>query len=194
MRGQDKPIEQNPGNALHGLRDLCDDYVTKDTVMAEIGCFFGVSTELFAMHCKKIYAVDPWGLITPDYHSQNHIPLLLSWGRGDEVQRAFEERMAPYDNVETMRAFSVDAAKEFEDESLDLVYIDGDHARKEVLADLLAWYPKIKCGGVLSGHDWNNPHVRKGIKMWLEQTGINWQKQPRKNRGYTDGSWRLVKQ
>ena len=189
----DLPSEENPGNGLRGLKDLCDDHITKDTVMAEIGCFLGASTELFAMHCKKIYAVDPWGLITSDYESTNHIPNFKIYGGGDEVQRAFEQRMAPYDNVETMRAFSADAAKEFEDESLDLVYIAGDHARKQVLADLLAWYPKIKSGGVLSGHDLNNHHVRKGIEMWRYETSVVWQKQPRRGRGYIDGSWRILK-
>lgn len=49
---------------------------------------------------------------------------------------------------------SVDAAKWFKDRHFDYVYIDGAHTYSEVSEDLIAWYPKCKIGGVMSGHDW----------------------------------------
>jgi len=194
----DQSPRENPGNGLHGLKDLCDDHVTKDTVMAEIGCFRGASTELFAMHCKKIFAIDPWGLIVsegavdPRGYALDHRIDMRIWGGGDAVQEVFEDRMSHYDNVEIIKGFSVSVAEQFRDESLDLVYIDGNHARKEVKADMLAWYPKIKHGGVLCGHDYGSHHVKKGIELWEEETGMKFQRQPRRGRGYRDGSWRLV--
>lgn len=48
---------------------------------------------------------------------------------------------------------SVEASADFADESLDAVFIDGDHSREAVLADLNAWAPKLKKGGILAGHD-----------------------------------------
>ena len=47
-------------NKLKGLKMLIDDIVTRDTVMVEIGSFSGVSSELFALHCKEINCVDLW--------------------------------------------------------------------------------------------------------------------------------------
>lgn len=49
---------------------------------------------------------------------------------------------------------SVKAAKRFEDESLDFVFIDADHSDRAVREDIAAWLPKVKIGGLLCGHDY----------------------------------------
>ncbi len=41
----------------------------------------------------------------------------------------------------------------FEDGSLEIVYIDGDHTYEAVVKDLAAWYLKIRKGGILRGDD-----------------------------------------
>ena len=48
---------------------------------------------------------------------------------------------------------SVEAAKDFEDKSLDFVYIDAAHDYESVKVDIRAWFPKIKIGGTIGGHD-----------------------------------------
>ena len=53
-----------------------------------------------------------------------------------------------------IRATSEKAAQIFPDESLDFVYIDADHSYKHVVNDLNLWYPKVKSGGLISGHDY----------------------------------------
>lgn len=50
---------------------------------------------------------------------------------------------------------SVDAAKLFDDKSLDFVFIDANHKYDYVSADIAAWFPKVKSGGIISGHDYN---------------------------------------
>lgn len=50
---------------------------------------------------------------------------------------------------------SLRAARTFADGSLDFVYIDGNHTRESVLEDCRAWWPKIKPGGTLAGHDYD---------------------------------------
>ena len=42
------------------------------------------------------------------------------------------------------------------DGSFDVVFIDGDHKYRKVVADILAWRPKMKPGGLMSGHDFTN--------------------------------------
>ena len=61
-----------------------------------------------------------------------------------------------------LRKKGVDAATQFEDESIDFVYIDGDHSYDFVKNDIAAWYPKVKQGGILSGHDYTPGNPQKG--------------------------------
>ncbi|MBU3591454.1 class I SAM-dependent methyltransferase [Polynucleobacter sp. 78F-HAINBA] len=55
------------------------------------------------------------------------------------------------------------AADQFQDESFDLVYIDGDHTYEGVVKDLAAWYPKVKKGGIICGDDIGWPGVKKAV-------------------------------
>lgn len=48
---------------------------------------------------------------------------------------------------------SQSAVKQFSDNSLDFVYIDANHHEPQISADLLAWWPKVKPGGIFGGHD-----------------------------------------
>lgn len=50
---------------------------------------------------------------------------------------------------------SVDAATQFQDASLDFVFIDGDHSYESVRADIAAWLPKIRYSGIIAGHDFS---------------------------------------
>lgn len=63
-----------------------------------------------------------------------------------------QTRLTPYD-VTFARALSVTAARNISDGSLDFVYIDGNHERAYVAADLEAWSPKVRTGGIVAGHD-----------------------------------------
>ncbi len=52
------------------------------------------------------------------------------------------------------RAYSLEAAKQFKDGSLDFVYIDANHALPYVMDDICAWEPKVRKGGMVAGHDY----------------------------------------
>lgn len=53
-----------------------------------------------------------------------------------------------------IKKYSMDALQHFEDESLDFVYIDGNHTLPYVTADIFGWERKIRKGGIISGHDY----------------------------------------
>lgn len=62
-----------------------------------------------------------------------------------------------------IRKLSIEAAKEFTNESLDVVFIDMSHEYADVKVDLDCWFPKVKYGGYIAGHDRSWPGVRKAI-------------------------------
>lgn len=83
---------------------------------------------------------------------------------GDLLYERTTQKLAPFgERSEIVRATSEEAASRFEDESLDFVYIDADHDFKAVSQDLAVWVPKVKVGGLLSGHDFN-PGRKSGVR------------------------------
>lgn len=55
------------------------------------------------------------------------------------------------------------ASRQFADGSLDAVFIDADHHAEAVEADIRAWWPKLRPGGIMAGHDWDRPGVKQGV-------------------------------
>jgi predicted O-methyltransferase YrrM len=70
-------------------------------------------------------------------------------------------------DIAEIRASSLDAARRFEDRSLDWVFIDADHAYRAVRADIAAWAPKLRDGGLLSGHDYGRAGVTDAVRIAL---------------------------
>jgi predicted O-methyltransferase YrrM len=131
-------------NQLKGLKMLIDEYITENFVMVEIGSFAGISSELFALHCKELYCVDLWDPYWEITDKQ----------RIEFAEFSFDKMIKNYENVYKVKKSSVEASKNFEDGSLDLVYIDAAHDYDSVRQDILTWLPKIKKGGFIAGHDY----------------------------------------
>lgn len=91
--------------------------------------------------------------------------------------QTFQENMQPIiNNFEVIIDQSDSADKYFEDESVDFCFIDACHLYENVKADILAWWPKIKRGGVIAGHDLCQEHP--GIYQALnEMWGDNYSKE-----------------
>lgn len=133
-------------------------------VLVEIGSYAGESMEAFIQSGKVIeaFAVDPWvGGWSPtdpaDYRADMRA-----------VEAAFDKRMLPYNNVTKMKMTSATAVVYFLDESVDLVYIDANHSYEFVRQDIELWLPKIRQGGIISGHDYGfTPHA--GVKQAVDE-------------------------
>lgn len=74
--------------------------------------------------------------------------------------------------VRPVRSTSVEAAASYPDASLDAVFLDGDHSTAAVVADCQAWWPKVKPGGVLMGHDRDWVTVAHGVKAFEQFVGV----------------------
>jgi predicted O-methyltransferase YrrM len=81
-----------------------------------------------------------------------------------EVEVSFLKNIESYQCIEHIRDVSLNAAKQFENETFDFIYIDANHDYESIRDDINAWVPKIKVGGFISFHDVNNENIIKVIK------------------------------
>lgn len=118
----------------------------------EIGTHLGVFAcqWLESWPVGKLFCIDPWRKLG------GYDDAINTRDREADFREA-KERLAPHiHRVEFVRNTSVQAAAVFLDHSLDCVYIDGNHWRPHVDMDIGAWWPKVKTGGILAGHDWSD--------------------------------------
>jgi predicted O-methyltransferase YrrM len=165
------PRPRKAGDSIGGLTDLLD-WIARTSgpktggqlfTMAEIGCFSGQSTEVFASRVDKLIAVDSWDDATLLGNTAlTQYPMA-------RVKECFLERMERFGNkIHVINMPSLDAAKHIPDGSLSMIYIDADHRYEAVKDDIAAWYPKIRIGGFIAGHDYNEqnwgPQVSRAVK------------------------------
>ena len=117
---------------------------------AEIGVFKGVYSEQLCQGNPnlRLLCVDPY-LKYPDFRDQ------IDQKMFDDAQKEAQKRLAPYDCT-FIRRMSTHAAQDIRDGSLDFIYIDGNHQFEFVVADLAAWIPKVRVGGIIAGHDYKS--------------------------------------
>ena len=56
--------------------------------------------------------------------------------------------------IQIVRKYTTEAVKDFPDEFFDFIFIDANHTYEGISQDLVDWWPKVKPGGVFSGHDY----------------------------------------
>ena len=119
----------------------------------KIGVEVGIrSGEYSETLCKaipgvKLYGIDPY-IAHKGYRDHTRQSSFNTF-----KQEAIE-RLAPYKDYVFIEKFSMDAVKEFADNSLDFVYIDGDHSFQSATNDIAEWGRKVRPGGIISGDDY----------------------------------------
>ena len=87
-----------------------------------------------------------------------------SQGNAEEVSEKARVRLEPFkDRVKFVYKQSEEAFLLYPDYYFDYVYIDGDHSYWGAYRDIKLWYPKVKVGGLLAGHDIGMPSVAKAV-------------------------------
>ena len=98
----------------------------------------------------------------------------------DYLFKEFSRNIEPVkDRIKVHKMSSVDAAKLYQDRSLDFVFLDGGHTEADLLADIKAWRPKLKPGGILAGHDYSAtdyPDVQRVIDTVFPERALIWGK------------------
>lgn len=145
------------------------------TTIAEIGVYKGEYTEVLAKAGLTVYAIDPWDeAVEYPYYNGKSNPQAVE----DENYAITKKRLEKCPNVILIKRTSMDAIELFEDESLDAVYIDGNHSFKYVAEDIASWIKKVRKGGFVCGHDYfygnkENFHVRYVVDAFVAAHGID---------------------
>lgn len=129
-----------------------------------------------------LYCVDPWKA----HKAYRDIRKLSTFSNAHEMAT---RRLAQF-GCTLIREYSMDAVKRFADNSLDFVYIDANHSFDYVMQDIMAWTPKVKKNGMVSGHDYTdengvgvkdavdayckNHHYRLNVTTEKDHLGYSW--------------------
>lgn len=141
----------------------------------EIGVANGVYSETLmkANPQLKMWGVDPYEPHQGyrDYVHESTFNQMLSDAH---------ERLDKFPNYTFIRKYSMDALADFEDGTLDFVYIDGDHCFESCVADIAGWIKKIRPGGIIAGHDYVRHKGNARIQVMQAVQGYTdaWQIKP----------------
>ncbi|MEP6663529.1 MAG: class I SAM-dependent methyltransferase [Verrucomicrobiota bacterium] len=133
----------------------------KNLVGVEIGVYKGHHAEslLKNLQVQHLYLIDPYSLYETYDEGRKHYG--IDQDTLELAKQESEERLAPYnDRVTWILKQSTAALKDIPDH-LDFVYIDGNHEESFVREDILNYYPKVRSGGVIGGHDFYNGFCRE---------------------------------
>lgn len=130
----------------------------------EVGSWKGRSAAFMAVEIGNsdkdidFVCVDTW-LGSPYDKHQNDPDV-----KAGKLYQVFLRNIKPVNHhVSPIRGNSVEVASFYADNSLDFVFIDGNHEYDAVKADIAAWWPKIKYRGVLAGDDFKQSGVKKAV-------------------------------
>ena len=139
----------------------------KDKVSVEVGTERGHYAKKLAQVASKLYVVDLWKNY-PGYREH------VSDEMYETILQEAHKRLDKYD-VGFIRTDSVSASELFEDEYIGALYLDANHEYQSAYDDLCAWYPKVKKGGIIAGHDFyskTHKDVRRAVIDFCMQHGI----------------------
>lgn len=140
---------------------------------AELGVSTGIFSKqmFFRVENLSMICVDRWDE-QPEYEGREDegretFLYKHGWNHQDKLEKflAWRDQYNLKDKLSIWRMDSVKAAEKVENESLDFVFIDADHSYEGCLADIQAWTPKVRHGGMIAGHDYDAfwPGVIKAV-------------------------------
>jgi hypothetical protein len=148
------------------------------STIVEIGSFLGRSIIHLAQtmkryrKCLRLVSVD-------SFIGSESDPMVMDAvsAHGGSLLGAFKKNLLACgvaDCVEVVINDSITASRQFLNGSVDVVFLDGDHSRSSVAADIRAWIPKLKPAGYLAGHDIDTyASVGEGIADMLGSQAIS---------------------
>jgi predicted O-methyltransferase YrrM len=171
------------GQGLNQLMGWAKNLLGENIKIIEIGSYAGASTEIIARAFPEgiIQAVDPWEKYIEDCSIYDIEKQGIELKEAEEI---FDKLIKKYENVKKSKTSSLNFSESIENESMDLVYIDGNHQYSSVKEDILTWLPKIKIRGIISGHDFGWASVKRAIDEVFKKSP---------DQIFPDYSWAFIK-
>jgi len=129
---------------------------------AEIGVEEGSFSEILlaSSELTRLYSIDPWiEFSKEEYVDITNAPQEKQNGR---YLKTVLRLMKFTSRSVCLRMKSEEASELFKEGSLDFIFIDAQHAYEAVKSDIERWWPKVRKGGLFSGHDYLNGKIHAG--------------------------------
>jgi len=140
----------------------------------EIGSFEGRGSLLIADKLcnnkdSKLYCIDP----LDNKYVKNNTNLSF-WDNACNGQKdKFYNNTKNHSNIVLLEGTSDDMISKIEDNSINFVYIDGDHSHEQVYKDVINMLPKMKSNSIILFDDYefniNNVKTSIGIDKFLKE-------------------------
>jgi predicted O-methyltransferase YrrM len=119
--------------------------------IVELGAWLGKSSSYLVDYAvdRNVIIIDSWK------GSPNELTSTHQLATQVDIYEVFKKNMGER-SYKSIRGLSSEVVNQFEDESLDVVFIDLTHTYESVKQDIELWLPKVKKGGLLAGHDYEN--------------------------------------
>jgi hypothetical protein len=137
------------------------------SLFVEVGSWQGRSAafmgvEIINSHKDiEFVCIDPWTDGGPDLKDTEYGKSI----EGKDLFSVFRDNVAPVaEAIRSMRMTSLEAVNNFDDESIDFLMLDGDHNYPVVRDEIIAYLPKMKKGGIISGDDYMWPGVSQSVE------------------------------
>lgn len=149
-----------------GFESVYDELIKKtpiNGIFIECGAWLGKSSSYLCDRINNtrpditVYIVDSW---RGSYNELNSFHKLATQ---QDIYQMFLNNMGDR-KFTPIRALSKDAVENFNDKSLDVIFIDMCHEYECIKEDIELWYPKLKDNGIIAGHDYPSwPGVLKAV-------------------------------
>ncbi len=142
--------------------------------VAEIGVDKGKLSHYILKSCgdslSEYWAVDQWGLL-PEY-----VQVKSSLEKWQKKYQRVAFLMIHFPQLRVIRAKSAEVSRWFPKEYFDLIFINANHSYKSIRQDIKCWLPRVRKGGIVSGHDYGStkwPDCSRAVDEIFGKENIN---------------------
>jgi predicted O-methyltransferase YrrM len=156
-------------------------YKENPVSIIEIGCAAGHNaSDIFnSLNVKEFIAIDPYETAATDYNDYTRDRLVY-------MRKKAESQLKKFNHIIDWKKMLSDQAILEISGSYDFIYIDGDHSFSAVYQDIKNYYPLLKNGGVIAGHDIDQQPVLEAFFKFISENNI-------KKFSIKDPDWIIIK-
>lgn len=142
-------MKLSKGKMLFGDFEALYHFSKDATCVVELGTAYGLGAMVLSLNGAEVFTVDNYQVLSVPGED---IP--LEKGQSYRVGSIMRDYLKHFNSIRLIQKNSVEVAKDFKDESVDLLYIDADHQYDSVKEDFETWLPKVRTEGHVLFHDY----------------------------------------